>query len=287
MVQCAISSGCAHAGNGQLGTSPCDSCGATLHHACAELVDDAQRFCSPACRARNPQATVVVHKPSKIWAFIQKLVHGPLPNRRGLACQYVCMLCREQKKPFVDCLIRLMNDNPSNGTAHLQCVHRTALRRVSGEHSGGSNGPHDEEDFEDDDQAREKIEQLDDRDEESAAEVLAVASVRALAGRDLSNTNSPSNGGVASSPGGSDAPMPALRKRRFDFTTEYDIVLLREVVGPRGLFTDDGFVPRQKWKRIYERLVDQGIDATLTAIRARLRRMASAHELILAKRSGR
>ncbi|OQS04371.1 hypothetical protein THRCLA_20904, partial [Thraustotheca clavata] len=73
-----------------------------------------------------------VEKKSPVWKYIYKLKNGPVANRRGTLCGYVCRLCIEdQKTPFQDALIAIHNDNTSNGTSHLKSHHASVHQTIT------------------------------------------------------------------------------------------------------------------------------------------------------------
>ncbi|DBA02698.1 TPA: hypothetical protein N0F65_010523 [Lagenidium giganteum] len=88
----------------------------------AEEMDKAER-----------RSVVRVDKKSWVWNYIWRLTHGPLPNRSGVMCEYVCKICYDRigvaasDSAFRECLVPLYNHNASNGESHLKFHHKSVI----------------------------------------------------------------------------------------------------------------------------------------------------------------
>ena len=59
---------------------------------------------------------------SPVWLFVRE-VTTPAKNRYDTLCDHACSICAEGACQWKDCLIKIHNNNPSNGAAHLNSHH--------------------------------------------------------------------------------------------------------------------------------------------------------------------
>ena len=60
------------------------------------------------------------------------------------------------------------------------------------------------------------------------------------------------------------------RKARFFFTEAADVTMFREILSEDGLLLEDGCTLNQRWQRVHTALKLEGIDSTLSSMKARV-----------------